>query len=558
MNYKKKYLMTGWLLAFSFLVLMTVADSAQKRPNLLFILSDDQGWGDIGFHDPALYSPNLDRLAEQNLELTHHYAAPQCTPSRVSFLTGRYAQRFGPQAIIAGYNVQAIPFGTPTLASLLKAQGYDTALIGKWHLGSVPGQHPNLWGFDYSYGSLGGAVGVYDHRYRLRKKDYVNTWHRNGELIPGHENGKPYEEGTHVTDLITKDAIRFLKQKREQPFFLYLAYTAVHTPLAEEDKWFKDPEGKIQKIKDESRRLMAASVHHLDDAVGQVLQALAETGVLENTIVVYSSDNGGVAGGHQGGGYAEPNPDLKPGYSSNGELRSGKTHVYEGGIRVPTIVSWPGVLGKGVIDDPVHICDWLPTFGKIAGVELPSNLDGRDILPVLKGEPAEPRGFYWARGKQIPWSRRAVRRGGWKLVNEGQSWALYHLETDPGEQKNLAEKYPEKVKSLLDFYESEAAKDEGRPLMSVWIKGPKTVTSGRDAVFELVCSEPMKLMKDDLYIDGAEVTAIEHRGKTVSVTVQSTGKPQIILQVKEGVIKNENGRVNQPSSPFRCAVEKGN
>lgn len=542
------------------LMISALCSYALEKPNIVFILADDQGWGDVGFHDPALYTPNLDRLAGNGLELTQHYVAPQCTPTRVSFLTGRYAQRFGPQAIIAGYNIQAIPYETPTLATLLKKQGYETALVGKWHLGSVPGQHPNRWGFDYSYGYLGGAVGLYDHRYRLNRKEVAHTWHRNGVLIPGSENGAPYEEGRHVTDLLTEDAVRFLKDERTNPFFLYVAMAAVHTPLAEEEKWFDDPEGKIRAISDPSRRLMAASLHHLDYGVGRIIQTLEATGQLENTIVIYSSDNGGVVGGHRGGGYTKPNPALTAGYSSNGELRSGKQHVFEGGIRVPTIVYWPGMLGKGKIETPVHICDWLPTLGKLAGItEMPDLLDGRNIWPQLRGKPyQEERIFYWARGSEIPWERRALRKGDWKMVNEGQGWQLFNLKEDPGEKNDLAETCPERLEMLLSAYETEAKKDEGRWLPSVWIQGPDSFVPGKPIECTLMCSLPMNLKPEHLEIEGADLLGIRKKGKTgkqLAVLLQPTGDRAVSLRVKAAAVRID-GLENQPSHEYVCDGRK--
>ncbi len=539
--------------ALLFVAFSVASDGAQERPNILFIMVDDLGWGDVGFHDPTIYSPNLDKLAEDGIKLTRHYVAPQCTPTRVSFLTGRYAQRFGPQAIIAGYNVQAIPYETPTLASLLQSEGYDTALIGKWHLGSVPGQHPNLWGFDYSYGVLGGAVGVYDHRYRLSRKDYADTWHRNGVLIPGAENGKPYEEGTHVTDLITQDAINFLQQKRNKPFFLYLAYTAVHTPLAEEKKWFDDPEGKIRRITGESRRLLAATVHHLDDGIGQVLKVLEVSGQRDNTIVVFTSDNGGVTSGHKGGAYPQPNPQLKKGYSSNGSLRSGKTHVYEGGIRVPTIVHWPEKLNDGVIDSPVHICDWLPTFCDIVGVSnLPENLDGKNILPVINGEAAEERLLYFARGDKIPWARRAIIKGNWKLISEKNQWELYNISEDPSEITNLSETYPERLAALTKAYEEEVAKDEGHWMPSAWIKFPDSVKAGSKFQGTVMCSVPMELQPEHFRVTGAEILSLKPKNKqrTQWELTLRANTATLTIQVRANVLSVE-GRMNQPSQNYR-------
>ncbi|MFK7811357.1 MAG: sulfatase-like hydrolase/transferase [Maribacter sp.] len=431
---------------------------AQNQPNIIYIIVDDQGWGDIGYNDKGLYTPVLDRLAEQNTRLDYHYVHPQCTPTRVALLTGRYPQRFGTQATFAGSNDQAIPYGTPTIASLLKTQGYETALIGKWHLGSVPSQGPNHWGFDYSYGCLAGGCGNYDHLYKFAPNNpYSHTWHRNEELIADSESGDYLEEGKHTTDLITKDAISFITKKHKNAFFLYLAYTAPHTPLDEEEKWFHDPDGKIMKIQHSGRRLFAAVLHHLDNSIGQVMSALEASGNSNNTIVVYSSDNGGIDRRIE-----NTNGMLEKGYSSNGKLRSGKTHVYEGGIRVPAWIRWPGNLKKGIVKTPMHIADWLPTLCKIAGVkDLPDNLDGQNVMPMLQGESMKERNFYWAWGKEYPQPRQSIRQGEWKLVQDQNSidWELYHVIDDSQEKKDLAKEHPEKVQNLLKVLENEMEKD---------------------------------------------------------------------------------------------------
>jgi len=203
-----------------------------RQPNILCILSDDQGWADIGYNNPNVYSPNLDKLAAEGATFTQHYVTPQCTPTRVALMTGRYPSRFGGAALQAS-NAPAFPLGTPTLASMLRQQGYRTYLAGKWHLGSDPQFGPNHFGFDSSYGSLAGAVGMYDHRYRTGR--YQNTWHRDHRLIDGAENG------VHATDLVTVEAIRIIKQQNSQPFFLYLPFQSVHTPLDERGKFANQP-----------------------------------------------------------------------------------------------------------------------------------------------------------------------------------------------------------------------------------------------------------------------------------------------------------------------------
>ncbi|HWE97882.1 MAG TPA: sulfatase-like hydrolase/transferase, partial [Tepidisphaeraceae bacterium] len=201
------------------------AASQDKRPNILFILADDLGWGDVGFHGGKIPTPNLDRLAPQSVELAQHYVYPVCSPTRASFLSGRYASRFG---VTTPQNERAYPWDTVTLARALKSRGYDTAITGKWHLGSSPDWGPQKFGFDHSYGSLAGGVGPWDHRYK--EGPFSRTWHRDGKLI---------EEQGHVTDLITHEAIQWIQTRGDHPFFLYVPFTTVHIPIREPDEYVK-------------------------------------------------------------------------------------------------------------------------------------------------------------------------------------------------------------------------------------------------------------------------------------------------------------------------------
>ena len=219
------------------IILLEGCDTPQKKPNVIIILSDDQGWADIGYNNSKVYTPNLDRLAAEGARFEQHYVMPQCTPTRVALMTGRYPGRFGPHAQQAT-NSAVLPPGTATIASLFQENGYATFLAGKWHLGSALGSGPNHFGFDESYGSLTGAVGMYDHRYRVGEFEY--SWHRNLELIEGSENG------IHATELLTQEAIRVIESDHEKPFFLYLAYTAVHTPLDERGPFADQQPNSIQ------------------------------------------------------------------------------------------------------------------------------------------------------------------------------------------------------------------------------------------------------------------------------------------------------------------------
>ena len=422
--------------------------SAASQPNILLIVADDLGWNDVGYHNSRMRTPTLDRIAAEGVRLNWHYVTTECTPTRVCLMTGRHPSRFGPHCTHAS-NEQAFTIGTPTLASVLKSAGYETAIVGKWHLGSKPEWGPNHHGFDHSYGSLAGAVGMYDHRYRLGSP-FEKTWHRNHEFLDA-------EEG-HATDLVTAEAVRLIEQPRERPFFLYVPFHSVHTPLVEEQKYLD----RVSHIEHADRRLYAAAVNHLDDSIGKLLEALRQNGQLESTLIVFTSDNGAQV--HHGGDqYPPPDPKLEH-FSSNKPLRGRKTEVYEGGIRVPALVYWPGTLAPQVCEAPLHAVDWLPTLAKLAGTQAPqdASLDGIDAWPQLSGKAGEqsPRTLYWNRsaGNQ---RRTALRHGDWKLLRPDTDapWELYNLADDPYETTNLVAKEPGQVQELQVLFSVQQAKD---------------------------------------------------------------------------------------------------
>jgi len=453
-----------------------------KLPNVVVIISDDQGWADIGYNNPKVYSPNLDRLARTGAKFTQHYVMPQCTPTRVALMTGRYPSRFGPSAQQAN-NEPAFPLGTPTLAAMFQERGYETCLTGKWHLGSSAEHGPNHFGFDQSYGSLAGAVGMYDHRYKTNGK-YGETWHRDHKLIDGFENG------THATDLIAAEAVRFIKKDRatEAPFFLYVPFHAVHTPLDErgefidrptqldpknkerwlnEDEimWFNDPDGKIQKETDPEKRLLLAAVHHLDHAVGQIVEAIEETDQRKNTLILFSSDNGPQ---HSWNGNAYPN-DLKlTDFNQKLPMRGYKVDVWEGGIHVPGFANWPGRIKAGELDQQMHIIDWFPTLANLIDYRPESKIawDGVDIGPaLLAGNELAPRDFYWIWNRSA--NRWAVRFGDWKIVRYGKTepekaedWRLYNLRDDPKEQRDVAAGIPEVLADMHKRFVAQRSKDK--------------------------------------------------------------------------------------------------
>jgi arylsulfatase A-like enzyme len=415
--------------------LATGAEERHRPPNIVFILADDLGWADVAFHGGNAPTPHLDRLAQESLELTQHYVAPVCSPTRTGLLTGRYWSRFG---VTSPQNERALPWDTMTLPRALQDAGYETCLTGKWHLGSKPEWGPNHFGFDHSYGSLAGGVGPWNHFYK--QGPFSRTWHRNEELI---------EEAGHVTDLIAQEAIQWIGGRKEKPFLLYVPFTAVHLPVKEPGEWL---ERVPRQIQGDVPRHYAACIMHLDDAVGRIVAALEKAGQRENTLVIFTSDNGGSTAQNNDTKYPadEYSTGKLPG--NNVPLRGQKGTLYEGGIRVPTIASWPGKLKPGRFNAPLHIVDWAPTFCALAGRRpQPSpNWDGMNVWPLLFGAAdAEPRLLYWT----APGFRaRAVREGDWKLIVQGAGAAakreLFNLAADPNETTDLAGKHADKVADL--------------------------------------------------------------------------------------------------------------
>jgi arylsulfatase A-like enzyme len=468
---------------FIYLALLSLLDLGQSQtPNVIVIITDDQGWADIGYNNPRVVTPHLDQLANTGVKLKKHRVMPQCTPTRVALMTGRYPSRFGIQAQTAN-NLPAFPLGTPTMASFLKQHGYETMLSGKWHLGSVPEHGPNFFGFDESHGSLTGAVGMYQHRYHDKSDTpYDPTWHRNHQIIPGSEDGR------HVTDITRDDAVEFIERKREKPFFLYLPFHAPHTPLDErgqfvdiptqpdpqnserwlnEDKikWFNDPEGKIQAEPSRDKRLLLATMYHVDEAVGDIIEALEITQQRENTIIFFSSDNGPWVN-NRGGGYPDNYP-LKD-YNQPSPWRGKKLDVYEGGIHVPGFINWKGTLPAQEFEKDVHIVDWFPTLAGLLKLDQPEiEFDGMDLSPHFfkQHQQLESREFYWHWGNHQKNYRWALKSDDWKIVsysNEPEklsNWKLYQLNKDPQEKNNMASQHPEVMSRLHKSFLEQREKD---------------------------------------------------------------------------------------------------
>lgn len=413
------------------------AAAPPRAPNIVLIVADDLGWGDVPWHGGPLALPHLDRLRREGVELTRHYVTPLCTPTRVALMTGRYPTRFG---VTIPRNQQVLPESTVTLAEALRARDYETALIGKWHLGSSPEWGPRRHGFDRSFGSLAGGIGPYDHRYK--RGPFMETWHVDGERVT--------MEG-HVTDLIAAEAERWVGERDPaRPFFLYLPFTAPHIPVKEPAEWRERVPAGIQP---ESRRHYAASLLHMDAAIGRVMAALERRGVADQTVVVFTSDNGADPDvPNADPDYPEDGYTAGPGGGSNAPLRGGKRELLEGGIRVPALVWAPGRLPPGRFEAPVHAIDWMPTLTGLADFRpaVDPKWDGVDVWPRLSGRAsAKARSLYFAG----PWAlTTAVLEDPWKLhvYEDGtrEEVELYHLGRDPAERHNVAEREPERVSAL--------------------------------------------------------------------------------------------------------------
>jgi arylsulfatase A-like enzyme len=440
------------------------ARAATDRPNILFIVADDLGYGELGcYGGKDIPTPNLDKLAASGVRFTNGYVtAPFCAASRAALMTGRYQTRFGFEFNPIGAKNAAPGIGLPveekTIADRLRDAGYATALVGKWHLGGTAPFHPQRRGFDELFGFLHEG-----HFYVPPPWAGVTTWLRRKTLPDGgkgrwtspggrivwsahlgsneHEydtdnplmrSSQPVDERANLTDAFTREACDFIARHRAQPWFLYLAYSAVHSPMQGADAYM----AKFAHIEDIHRRIFAAMLAHLDDSIGTVLAKLRESGIEENTLVVFLSDNGG------------PTKELT---SSNAPLRGGKGELWEGGIRVPFIVSWKNRIAPRTLDAPVISMDATTTALEFASIPVNKiKLDGASLLPLLTGktEAAPHDTLYWRVGK-----KNALRHGDWKLIRDGGAWQLYDLDHDISEITDLAVKEPARVAELSALWD---------------------------------------------------------------------------------------------------------
>ncbi len=419
---------------FAVAALLVLSTSAAERPNILLIVADDLGYADVGFNGcKDIATPNLDALAKRSVRCVNGYVThPFCSPSRSALLTGRYQQRFGhennpkwdPADTVAG-----LPVKETTLPQVLKTAGYKTGAVGKWHLGAHPQFHPNRRGFDDFFGALGGG-----HIYLPGEKG--------GEeyQIPLDRNGQPEPLTEYITDVFAREAAAFITRSKSSPWFLYLAFNAPHTPLQNPPRI----QERVKHITDDLRRGYAGLVTGLDDGVGTVLRALRNSGQLDNTLVFFFSDNGGIE---------------TVAHSDNGTLRGQKGDVWDGGMHVPFLVSWPAMFGTGKdYAQPVSSLDVFASSVALAGAKVPANhkIEGVNIVPFLSGEksgtPHEHLFWRTTRSGGI-W---AVRDARWKLVqsDEGKGMELFDLANDFSETTDVAAQHPEIVAGLKRAYDA--------------------------------------------------------------------------------------------------------
>jgi len=397
-----------------------------KQPNILVIISDDLGYGDVGLHGSKIPTPNLDKLVKQGVKLDRFYVHPQCSATRMTMLTGRNSARFGVLGAIR--RGAGIPETTTTLPKLLQSAGYHTALIGKWHLGNLPEHHPQRKGFDSFYGHLGGSIDYFTH-VAARRPD----WERDGKAV---------EEEGYATDLLAAEAVRIIKRhatatdEKRKPFYLQLAFNAPHVPLQAPEADIEHMRGKVAP----GRETYAAMVSVMDRAIGKVVGALDASAAKDNTLVLFFNDNGA---------HAPRGPRTH--YASNGPLSGGKSTVGEGGIRVLAAMRWAERFEAASVSSQLSGCvDLLPTLCAAAGVAVPpevaKTLDGENLWEALKS------GKNLARNPIVVLDERGstcVMMDHWKLVTNAGGNALFNLKADPGEKTDLSADKPKTVRALL-------------------------------------------------------------------------------------------------------------
>ncbi len=438
-----------WTMLYSIATLLALATSslhaiqneASSKPNIVYFLVDDLGFADCGFNGGTdILTPNIDKLAAAGAILKSFYVQPVCSPTRAALMTGRYATHTGVYSVVRPGAPWGLPLSERTLPQALAEAGYFTAICGKWHLGEFESAYtPTHRGFDRQYGHMFGAIDYFNHT-RDGKKD----WYR---------DDLPVEEPGYSTELVALEACRIILDKPvDKPLFLYVPFNGLHGPH-QVPETYKKPYQKLPQL----RQTIAGMLAAVDEAIGKITRQLEEKGLRENTLIIFSSDNGGPAPGKA---------------TMNTPLRAGKGTIYEGGVRVCSFVNWPNQIKAGItIQEPIHAIDWYPTLLKLAGATTTQKLqlDGLDIWQVLTQSSKSPHDAILMVGNKP--SVAAVRMGDWKLLlrpsdadaeeasgkpdrKETERVELYHLANDLGESKNLAAAQPERVKAMRARLES--------------------------------------------------------------------------------------------------------
>jgi arylsulfatase A-like enzyme len=422
------------------------AQNEERQPNFVIFLADDLGCHDVGAWGATdLKTPNIDALSSSGVRFTNWYAAaPVCAPSRAALLTGRYPIRAG-----VPNNGPALSPSEFTIASLLKPAGYSTGIFGKWHLGSTPDTVPNAHGFDRFVGFHSGCIDYYSHRYywgEPRTVNYHDLWRDRTEI---------FADGQYSTELFAREAAQFVGDNRANPFFLYVPFNGVHYPMHAPAKYVE----RFPSLEPE-RRMYAAMLSAVDDGVGQVMEALRAAGVLDNTLIIFTGDNGATREARAG-------LNQQPARAGDNQpFRGNKFSAFDGGMHVPMIMNWQGRIPPGQSLSQIgNHADLLPTICKAAGVPLPRDrtIDGFDALPMAaSGAASKHDAIFWSSGGQL-----AVRRGSWKLVQNGKTFDgtpegdkplqgddavfLSNVDDDPGESKNLRHAQPALADELLSL-----------------------------------------------------------------------------------------------------------
>lgn len=451
----------------------TADEATAERPHVVVILADDLGWNDVGYHGSEIRTPTLDRIADEGVELDRFYVQPTCSPTRAALMTGKSSRRLGIHRPLGKNEGDGLGLDERILPQYLAALGYQRFMVGKWHLGHVvPDYFPQSRGFEHFYGYLTGGIGYWDHNH-----GGGHDWQRNGETLR--------EEG-YSTRLLADEAVRLLRTRDpSRPTFLYFALPAPHLPNEAPD----DVVETYAAIEDEKRRLHAGMVTELDAAIGRVIETLEEEGMLENTLVFFSSDNGGLSPGARIplferaselilSIFDRPVPiaslefivsNTYDGASDNTPLPGGKVTIAEGGARVPASIWWPGRLAGGRHEGFMTISDVLPTLLDAIGAadQVPDDLDGASQWGVLRGTGPSRTPDYVIGDT----GAMALYRAPWKLVLQGDAPRLYDVFADPTEERDLAAEEPERVASMkaaAEAWPRHSRAGETSPLLFLW------------------------------------------------------------------------------------------